>query len=68
VLVAMYVVNGIAGAVERLRQLRRLSLFSYLGSAIQVGIHWVDFVGVLVLALVLVALAVAFFRRRNIYA
>ena len=67
-LVAMYVLNGIAGAVESVQQLRRLSLFSYLGSAIQVGIHWVDFLGILALALVLVALAVACFQRRDIYA
>ena len=53
-LVAMYVLNGIAGAVHGLQQLRRLSLFSYLGAAIQFGIHWADFVGVLMLALVLV--------------
>jgi ABC-2 type transport system permease protein len=67
-LVAMYVLNGIAGAVERVQQLRHLSLFSYLGAAIQTGIHWVDFLGVLALALVFVALAVVSFRRRDIYA
>ena len=67
-LVAMYVLNGIAGAVESVQQLQHLSLFSYLGAAIQVGIHWTDFVGILVLVLVLVALAVASFKRRDIYA
>ena len=67
-LVAMYVLNGIAGAVESVQQLRHLSLFSYLGAAIQVGIHWADFLGIVVLALVLVGLAVASFQRRDIYA
>ena len=67
-LVVMYVINGVAATVERVHELRRLSLFSYLGSAIQFGIHWVDFAGILVLAVVLVVLAAALFQRRDIYA
>ena len=66
-LVTMYFVDGLAGSVEFLENIQPLSAFYYYGSAIQDGIDWANFAGLMAVTLVLVGLAVLIFRRRDIY-
>jgi ABC-2 type transport system permease protein len=65
-LVAMYVVNGMANVVASFKRARVVSLFYYYGAAIIDGIHWIDFFVVLVIAFVLAVLAAVAFDRRDI--
>jgi ABC-2 type transport system permease protein len=65
-LVAMYVVNGLAGSVPSFADARYASLFHYYGSAIMDGIDWLSFLVLLALSLALALLAVPLFRRRDI--
>ncbi len=66
-LLVMYFVDGLARSVELFDTLQPLSAFYYYGSAIQDGIDWANFAGLTAAALLLVALAVLVFRRRDIY-
>jgi Putative exporter of polyketide antibiotics len=67
VLIAMYVLNAVASAVDSVKEVRRASLFYYYGSAILEGIDWVNFIVILLLSMGLTALAVLAFNRRDIY-
>ncbi len=66
ILVAMYVVNGLANSVASFRQAKYFSLFHYYGAAILDGIRWGDFAGILACAVAFALLAVLAFRRRDI--
>jgi len=65
-LVAMYVVNGLANVVESFKGFQRFSLFHYYGTAILDGIGWLGFVVILALATLLAALAAVAFARRDV--
>jgi len=67
VLVLMYVFNALANTVERVRSLRLVSLFYYYGAPLQEGIDWGHLGLMLGASLILVAMAVALFRRKDIY-
>jgi len=66
-LFGMYLLDTIGRASEDLEDLRPVSVFYYYGSAIENGIDWADFGGIILVALALVLLAVLAFRRRDIY-
>ncbi|HZF57783.1 MAG TPA: ABC transporter permease subunit [Rubrobacter sp.] len=66
-LFGMYLLDTIGRASEDLEDLRPLSVFYYYGSAIENGIDWADFGGIILVALALVLLAVLVFGRRDIY-
>ncbi len=66
-LFGMYLLDTIGRASEDLEDLRPVSVFYYYGSAIENGIDWVDFGGIILVALALVLLAVLAFGRRDIY-
>ena len=67
VLVAAYFLNALGNLVGELEDLRPLSVFYHYGSAIEDGIEWPSFGGTSLAALLLVALAVLLFGRRDIY-
>jgi ABC-2 type transport system permease protein len=66
-LFGMYLLDTIGRASEDLEGLRPVSVFYYYGSAIENGIDWADFGGIILVALALVLLAVLAFGRRDIY-
>jgi ABC-2 type transport system permease protein len=66
-LFGMYLIDTVGRASEDLEDLRPVSAFYYYGSAIENGIDWTDFGGIMLMALVLVLLAALGFRRRDIY-
>jgi ABC-2 type transport system permease protein len=66
-LFAMYLVDTIGRASEDLEDLRPASVFYYYGSAIEDGIDWMNFGGVMLVAFVFVLLAILAFQRRDIY-
>jgi ABC-2 type transport system permease protein len=66
-LFGMYLIDTVGRASEDLEDLRPVSAFYYYGSAIENGIDWTDFGGIMLVALVLVLLAALGFRRRDIY-
>jgi ABC-2 type transport system permease protein len=66
-LFGMYLLDTIGRASEDLEDLRPVSVFYYYGSAIENGIDWADFGGIILVALALVLLAVLAFGRRDIY-
>jgi ABC-2 type transport system permease protein len=66
-LFGMYLLDTIGRASEDLEDLRPVSVFYYYGSAIENGIDWADFGGIILVALALVLLAVLVFGRRDIY-
>jgi ABC-2 type transport system permease protein len=66
-LFGMYLLDTIGRASEDLEDLRPVSVFYYYGSAIENGIDWADFSGIILVALALVLLAVLAFGRRDIY-
>jgi len=66
-LFAMYLLDTLGRVSEDLEDLRPLSAFYYYGSAIEDGIDWTNFAGLTLVALVLIALAVLAFHRRDIY-
>ena len=67
ILIAMYVVNALAGLAKSLEPLRPLSVFDHYGSAIERGIAWGGFVAVALLGVAFAALAAVAFARRDIY-
>ncbi len=66
-LFGMYLVDTVGRASEDLEDLRPASAFYYYGSAIENGIDWSGFAGMMLVATFLVALAVLVFHRRDIY-
>ncbi|MGH3146537.1 MAG: ABC transporter permease [Rubrobacter sp.] len=62
-----YLIDTVGRASEDLEDLRPGSAFYYYGSAIENGIDWPDFLGIIALALVLLLLAMLAFRQRDIY-
>ena len=66
-LVGMYLLNALGNLVERIKDLRPLSVFYHYGSAIEEGIEWASFGGVVLCAQLLVLLAALLFGRRDIY-
>lgn len=66
-LFAMFLLNATGNASEDLEGLQRLSVLYYYGSAIKDGIDWANFAGTTAATVLLVALAVAVFQRRDIY-
>ena len=67
VLFAMYLLNTLGNISEDIENYQPFSAFHYYGSAVLNGIDWVDFVGLSGVAVLLVALAILVFRRREIY-
>jgi len=68
VLFAAYLIDTVGRASEDLEGLRPWSVFYYYGSAVEDGIDWANFSGIAAAALLFLALAVAAFQRRDIYA
>ncbi len=66
-LFAMYLLDALGRVSEEIEDFRPVSIFSYYGSAIEDGLDWDSFGGILTAALVLVLLATLAFRRREIY-
>jgi ABC-2 type transport system permease protein len=66
-LFGMYLIDAIGRASKDLKDWRPASAFYYYGSAIEHGIDWTHFGGIILIALALVLLAVLAFRRRDIY-
>lgn len=62
-----YLIDTIGRASEDLEDLRPASAFYYYGSAIENGIDWTNFAGLMLIALLLMILAVLAFRRRDVY-
>lgn len=67
VLLAMYMLNGLAGLVEAVKPLRPLSIFYHYGSAIEHGIAWGSFAVIAAIGVAFAALAAVAFDRRDIY-
>lgn len=67
VLFGMYLIDVLGGLVEELESLASVSAFNYYGSALGGSIDWASFLGLVVSAVALGALAVLAFRRRDIY-
>lgn len=67
VLIAMYVIAGLAEAVESIRSLRVVSLFYHLGRPIEGDFPWTAALLMLLGSGVLGAAAVAAFARRDVY-
>lgn len=67
ILVASYVLNGLAAAVDRIGALQPLSIFHHYGSAIRDGMPWGSAAVISLLALTFVLLAAVGFARRDIY-
>lgn len=66
-LVASYVLNGLAAAIDRIGGLQPFSIFYHYGSAIQRGMPWGSAAIILLLAVAFAALASVGFGRRDIY-
>lgn len=66
-LLGLYLLDVLGKLSEDFEGLRRAPAFRYYGSAVEDGIEWAHFAGLTAAALVLVALAVIAFRRRDIY-
>jgi ABC-2 type transport system permease protein len=67
VLVAMYVVNALAGLSEAMEPLRPLSIFKHYGSAIENGIAWPSFIVITLIGAAFAGLAAVVFAKRDIY-
>ncbi len=67
-LVAMYVIDLVGKLDAGLSWLRRASIFRYYGNAIETGIEPAAFVGLTVLAVLLVLLGASLFARRDLAA
>lgn len=67
VLAAMYFLDIVSGLVEDLEFLKNFSAIHHYGSPITDGIDWTSFVGLTGAALVLAAVAILAFQRRDIY-
>jgi len=67
VLVAMYVINALAGVSKAMEPLRPLSIFKHYGSAIENGIAWPSFVVITLIGAAFAGLAAAAFAKRDIY-
>jgi ABC-2 type transport system permease protein len=66
-LFGMYLIDVIGRASKDLKDWRPASAFYYYGSAIEHGIDWTHFGGMILIALAFVLLAALAFRRRDIY-
>ena len=66
-LFGMYLIDTIGRASENLEDMRPYSVFYYYGSAVEHGVDWAHFGGIILVALALVVLAVLAFQRRDIY-
>jgi ABC-2 type transport system permease protein len=66
-LFGMYLMDTVGRASKDLEDWRPFSVFKYYGSAIENGIDWTHFGGIILVALALVLLAAFVFRRRDIY-
>ena len=66
-LFAMFMMNVMGNVSEDLEYLQPYSVFYYYGQVAVDGMDWANFAGITVVVLVLVALAVLVFRRRDIY-
>ena len=66
-LVAMYVINALAGVSKAMEPLRPLSIFKHYGSAIENGIAWPSFVVITLIGAAFAGLAAAAFAKRDIY-
>lgn len=64
----MSLLDALGRVSEEIEDFRPASLFYYYGSAIEDGLDWGSFDGIVTAALVLVLLAALAFRRREIYA
>lgn len=67
ILVAMYVIAGLAEAVESIRSLRVVSLFYHLGHPIEGDFPWTAVLIMLLGSCALGGVAVAAFARRDVY-
>lgn len=66
-LFAMFMMNVMGNVSEDLEYLQTYSIFYYYGQVAVDGMDWANFAGIIAVVLVLVALAVLVFRRREIY-
>lgn len=66
-LVASYVLNGLAAAIGRISGLQTLSIFHHYGSAIRDGMPWGSAAVISLISVAFVALASVGFGRRDIY-
>ncbi len=66
-LFTMFMMNVMGNVSEDLENLQPYSIFYYYGQVAVDGMDWANFVGIAAVVLVLVALAVLIFRRRDIY-
>ena len=66
-LLAMFMLNGLAGLVEAVEPFRPLSIFYHYGSAIERGIAWPSFLVIATIGAAFAGAAMAAFARRDIY-
>jgi ABC-2 type transport system permease protein len=64
----MYAIYVVSKLVDSLDWLKWLSAFHYYGNAIEDGVYWTGFAVLSAFTIVMVALAVRLFERRDIYA
>ncbi|HZK48890.1 MAG TPA: ABC transporter permease subunit [Thermoleophilia bacterium] len=67
VLVASYVLDGLAAAIDAIAGLRPLSIFYHYGSAIETGMPWGSAAVITLFAVAFAGSAMALFYRRDIY-
>jgi hypothetical protein len=67
ILVASYVLNGLAAAIDSISGLQPFSIFYHYGSAIQDGMPWGSAAVIFLMGLALAGLASVAFARRDIY-
>lgn len=67
ILVASYVLNGLAAAIDRISGLQPFSIFYHYGSAIRDGMPWGSAAAIFLSAVALAGLASVAFARRDIY-
>lgn len=67
ILVAMYFINGFAGFVESMKPLQKICLFYHYRSGLVGGVDWRSWTILMLISLVICAVAVPAFNRRDIY-
>jgi ABC-2 type transport system permease protein len=66
-LVGMYVLEGLGNYSAKVEPLQPVGVFHHYGAAIVEGIDWPRFLGLLLVALVLMAMSIVAFSRREIF-
>lgn len=63
----MYFINGFAGFVESMKPLQKICLFYHYRSGLVGGVDWRSWTILMLISLVICAVAVPAFNRRDIY-